>query len=51
MEQKPKQSTVNFIKEIRGKTRRLFFSEQKLVSVMEAQRDLDLKPGPKGYKS
>ena len=38
MEQKPKQSTENFIKEIRRKTRRLFSSEQKLVIVMEAQR-------------
>jgi len=38
MEQKPKQSTENFIKEIRRKTKRLFSSEQKLVIVMEAQR-------------
>jgi len=38
MEQRPKQSTENFIKEIRRKTRRLFSSEQKLVIVMEAQR-------------
>jgi len=38
MELKPKQSTENFIKEIRRKTRRLFSSEQKLVIVMEAQR-------------
>jgi len=38
MEQRSKQSTENFIKEIRRKTRRLFSSEQKLVLVMEAQR-------------
>jgi len=38
MEQKPKQSTENFIKEIRCKTRRLFSSEQKLVIVMEAHQ-------------
>jgi len=38
MEQKPKQTTENFIKETRRKTRRLFSSEQKLVIVMEAQR-------------
>lgn len=38
MEQKPKQSTENFIKEIRRKTRRLFSSEHNLVIVMEAQR-------------
>jgi len=38
MEQKPKQTTENFIKEIRRKTRRLFSSEQKLVNVMEALR-------------
>jgi len=38
MEQKPKRTTENFIKEICRKTRTLFFSEQKLVIVMEAQR-------------
>jgi len=38
MEQKPKRTTENFIKEIFRKTRTLFFSEQKLVIVMEAQR-------------
>ena len=38
MEQKPKKSTENFIKEIRRKTRRHFSSEQMLVIVMEAQR-------------
>lgn len=38
MEQKHKQSTENFIKDIRRKTRRLFSSEQKLMIVMEAQR-------------
>jgi transposase len=38
MEQKPKQSTENFIKDIRRKSRRLFSSEQKLIIVMEAQR-------------
>jgi len=38
MEQKPKQTTKNFIKEIRRKTSRLFSSAQKLVIVMEAQR-------------
>ncbi|MSP08493.1 MAG: hypothetical protein EXR15_07530 [Chitinophagaceae bacterium] len=36
MEQK--QSTENFIKDIRRKSRRLFSSEQKLIIVMEAQR-------------
>lgn len=38
METKHKQSTENFIKDIRRKTRRLFSSEQKLMIVMEAQR-------------
>jgi len=38
MEQKQKQSTENFIKDIRRKSRRLFSSEQKLIIVMEAQR-------------
>ena len=38
MEQKQKQSTENFIKDIRRKSRRLFSSEQKLNIVMEAQR-------------
>ena len=33
-----KQSTENFIKDIRRKTRRIFFSEQKIMIVMEAQR-------------
>jgi len=35
MEQKPKQTTENFIKEIRRKTRRLFSSEQKLVDAIQ----------------
>jgi transposase len=38
MERKPKQSTENFIKDIRRKTRRVFSSEQKIMIVMEAQR-------------
>ena len=38
MESKRKQSTENFIKGIRRKTRRVFTSEQKLMIVMEAQR-------------
>lgn len=38
MEKKGKQSTENFIKEIRRKTRRVFSSEQKIMIVMEAQR-------------
>ena len=38
MEQKKKQSTENFIKDIRRKTRRVFSSEQKIMIVMEAQR-------------
>ena len=33
-----KQSTENFIKDIRRKTRRLFSSEQKILIVMEALR-------------
>jgi transposase len=36
-----KQSTENFIKEVRRKTRRLFSSEQKILIVMEAQRGED----------
>ena len=35
---KQKQSTENFIKDIRRKTRRLFSSEQKIMIVMEALR-------------
>ncbi len=38
MEKKVKQSTENFIKDIRRKTRRIFSSEQKILIVMEAQR-------------
>ncbi len=38
MEKKVRQSTENFIKEIRRKTRRNFSSEQKSMIVMEAQR-------------
>ena len=38
MEQKQKQSTENFIKDIRRKSRRLFSSEQKLIILMEAKR-------------
>jgi len=38
MEKQSKQSTENFIKEIRRKTRRAFSSEQKIMIVMEAQR-------------
>ncbi|TWI77709.1 transposase [Lacibacter cauensis] len=38
MEKKVKQSTENFIKDIRRKTRRIFSSEQKIMIVMEAQR-------------
>ena len=38
MEKKTKQSTENFIKDIRRKTRRLFSSEQKILIVMEALR-------------
>lgn len=33
-----KQSTENFIKDVRRKTRRLFSSEQKILIVMEALR-------------
>jgi transposase len=38
METKKKQSTENYIKEIRRKTRRVFTSEQKIQIVMEAMR-------------
>lgn len=38
MEKSAKQSTENFIKDIRRRTRRLFSSEQKIMIVMEAQR-------------
>lgn len=38
MEKQVKQSTENFIKDIRRKTRRIFSSEQKIMIVMEAQR-------------
>ena len=38
MESNKKQSTENFIKDIRRKTRRLFSSEQKIMIVMEALR-------------
>ena len=38
MESNKKQSTENFIKDIRRKTRRLFTSEQKIMIVMEALR-------------
>ena len=38
MELKNKQTTENFIKDIRRKTRRVFSSEQKIMIVMEAQR-------------
>ena len=38
METKKKQSTENFLKDIRRKTRRLFSSEQKIMIVMEALR-------------
>lgn len=38
METKKKQTTENFIKEIRRKTRRTFSSEQKILIVMEALR-------------
>ena len=38
MESKNKQSTENFIKDIRRKTRRVFTSEQKIMIVMEALR-------------
>ncbi len=36
-----KQSTENFIKDIRRKTRRIFSSEQKILIVMEALRGED----------
>lgn len=38
METNLKQSTENFVKEVRRKTRRLFTSEQKILIVMEAMR-------------
>jgi len=38
MEPTHKQSTENFIKDIRRKTRRIFSSEQKIMIVMEALR-------------
>ncbi len=38
METKKKQTTENYIKEIRRKTRRIFNSEQKIQIVMEALR-------------
>ena len=38
METKKRQTTENFIKEIRRKTRRVFSSEQKITIVMEALR-------------
>ncbi|MBN8720492.1 MAG: transposase [Sediminibacterium magnilacihabitans] len=38
METNQKQSTENFIKEVRRKTRRQFTSEQKILIVMEAMR-------------
>lgn len=38
METKKKQTSENFIKEIRRKTRRAFSSEQKITIVMEALR-------------
>ena len=38
METKKKQTTENYIKEIRRKTRRIFSSEQKILIVMEALR-------------
>jgi len=38
METGHKQSTENFIKEVRRKTRRVFTSEQKILIVMEAMR-------------
>jgi transposase len=38
METKKKQTTENYIKEIRRKTRRIFNSEQKIAIVMEALR-------------
>lgn len=38
MEKKQNQSTENFIKDIRRRTRRVFPSEQKIMIVMKAQR-------------
>ena len=38
METRKKQTTENFIKEVRRKTRRVFSSEQKITIVMEALR-------------
>lgn len=38
METRKKQTTENFIKEIRRKTKRMFTSEQKITIVMEALR-------------
>ena len=38
METKKKQTTENFIKEVRRKTRRIFSSEQKITVVMEGLR-------------
>ena len=38
METRKKQTTENFIKEIRRKTKRVFSSEQKITIVMEALR-------------
>jgi len=38
METKKKQTTENFIKEVRRRTRRIFSSEQKITVVMEALR-------------
>jgi len=38
METKKKQTTENFIKEVRRRTRRTFSSEQKIMIVMEALR-------------
>ena len=38
METKKKQTSENYIKEIRRKTRRIFSAEQKITIVMEALR-------------
>ncbi len=38
METKQKQSTENFVKEVRRRARRVFTSEQKILIVMEAMR-------------
>lgn len=38
METTHKQSTENFVKEVRRRTRRVFTSEQKILIVMEAMR-------------